>query len=375
MFLAYSASAQAEDSIETHVLPILKTTYAQVEVTGQRLLAVAEDRRLLHFDLETKQRLPLKAPKDTVSHITKDHNGRIYALTYSNDVYLLVDTVFVLVVNSSRFTYQRREFRRLHVIGHDSIIAEGYQGLFVFADRKWYYPEKHFEARKQLNNYYGFVYSISNCSSVGIGKNGPILYLGYNFGEWGGGYVGFDLNARRFLSQPRGEESAQSLTKSKDGEVFGFASLSHMWTKSWYITRVSRGGKILARDNAIYCYEWLRHPEQERLSQRRDDESSQLGFYWGPGSFKPGTDSLLLYTEKGFNYGLFTADTMNNYDFKDFKVLFRPRVLWPGGQSDAVGVGLSVTKVHWIERRNQFVFLTSLSGIGYFDGKRLYMIQ
>jgi hypothetical protein len=366
MFLAYSASAQAEDSIETHVLPILKTTYAQVEVTGQRLLAVAEDRRLLHFDLETKQRLPLKAPKDTVSHITKDHNGRIYALTYSNDVYLLVDTVFVLVVNSSRFTYQRRQFRRLHVIGQDSIIAEGYQGLFVFADQKWYYPKEHFEPIRQIN-YYGSVYSISKCSSVGIGKNGPILYLGYNFGEWGGGYIGFDLNERRFLSQPRGLESARSLTVAKDGEIFGFASLSHMWTYFWHITRVSRGGKLLVNNEAII--------PQKSGNQSGGDQSSQLGFYWGPGSFKPGTDSLLLYTNKGFNYGLFTADTMNNYDFKDFKVLFRPRVLWPGGQRDAAGAGLSVTKVHWIERRNQFVFLTSLSGIGYFDGKRLYMIQ
>lgn len=191
------------------------------------------------------------------------------------------------------------------------------------------------------------------------------IWIGFNYGEWGGDVFLFDTNKRKFIKPllngyPITTNPVQSFVQGPDRTVFMTAGVIHFTT---------HGSIVQFRDSLATVL------LQTRDTWQPTNDSTQLqwlegGHYIGPAAYNATQNCLYFYSQNG----IFKGDLTSNLEsVNNWKLVVRPKLDWTGGQRNAVGPAMNVLKMQFAENGTLF-FLTEHNGLGTFDGKTIQFI-
>jgi len=176
------------------------------------------------------------------------------------------------------------------------------------------------------------------------------LWLGFQYGEWGGDLFVFNTRLKRFLPLNIGGFSIelypiQGICSNRE-EVFISTGMDHM-TTSGSIVRFKDYKASVIFDSSPFA------------DAHRDDSAFQ-GEYIGPAAFNNLDHRLYFYSQHGFFRGDPDQDLSS---IEKWGKIGQPRLKWSWDQSDAVGSPMNVRKIAFFHD-SKIVFLTQLNGIG-----------
>jgi len=248
---------------------------------------------------------------DSVRHVWRllgNYTGTLYAITFNtlNECYLL--TSKGVVDYKTGKTYR----------------SDSSHNIMAIHDRKW----------EGLSTWYM--------------DPGDDLWIGFNYGEWGGDLQIFDtrLKCFRCFNMDLNILPVQSICYG-GGYVYVSTALCHFRTS---------GTIIRLR---YYCgAEVFTNPPVRGTNGGEEQE------YVGPAVYSKGDSSLYFYSDRGIFKG---HPDKHMSKSGNWEKVAEPHLLWAGGQPMAVGSPMNVRKLI-IADDGRLIFLSQLNGIGVVNG-------
>ncbi|QMW00372.1 hypothetical protein [Spirosoma foliorum] len=202
------------------------------------------------------------------------------------------------------------------------------------------------------------------------------LWLGFNYGEWGGDVFAFDANKRRFIQLKK--DSIQLGLNP----VFGFCEdpsnvyisggVSHMFMTHGSILKVSDqtiNSLLLSRD--------VETPVNVTTMQPDGTQKEGIMTTWrgghriGPVAYNPVDKCLYFFSQLGIHKGELTADLS---DIKQWQNILTPELQGSGGQQFAAGPGMNVQKMV-VTADGTLFFLADHEGLGIYKNNELRFVK
>jgi len=191
------------------------------------------------------------------------------------------------------------------------------------------------------------------------------IWIGFGYGEWGGDIFIFDTVNKNFVVPNLGDfsiELSPIKTFFEDNEnVYLSSGLAHMMTS----------GCIVKLNNFKASYLFKSETEWENTNGNSNVRNYKEAEYIGPATYNKYNNSIYFYSQNGIFKGEINQDLSK---LENWKSIIKPKLNWRDGQTDAVGSPMNVLKIDCIDNE-KFVILTQNDGIGYFNGKKLILIE
>ena len=201
-----------------------------------------------------------------------------------------------------------------------------------------------------------------------------IIWLGFDFGEWGGDLILFNTVEKKFI-----EPSFTSRSLNLPGvhaifddsaSVYVAASLRHMFMTRGSIIRFNdlQPTTLFSSQSDWGKTDTLRLDNPPRVVLGRSMEG---GEYIGPAVYEKNSNMIYFYSQNGFYKGYKNNDLSK---ITNWTLLAKPKLNWSGGQQYAAGPPINVVKIV-LTGTDKFYFLSQNNGLGYFDGHKLTMLE
>lgn len=204
---------------------------------------------------------------------------------------------------------------------------------------------------------------LSEPSCFYIDRNDNI-WMGFDFGEWGGGITTFNTRTKKYLPPAKGLASARDLPAHSffedNDHLYLSAGLQHMMNM----------GEIFRLDTNMATLVF-RSRSARGLRIGRIDVPDVPGEYIGPAAWNPSGSCFYFYSQHGIFRGATAADLSS---LANWRLVFKPELTWKYGLPYAVGSALPVLKLIAADKDRLF-FLSRYNGVGYWDGSKLTMIE
>lgn len=220
------------------------------------------------------------------------------------------------------------------------------------------------------------------------------IWLGYDFGEWGGDMLLFDTKKKDFCQLDTSKSlylvmnPVRQIFDNQIDILFIINSISHMGMTNSNIFFIDSLDKITSItydgefevfiDSIDINFDKLGKRKQKHLTdslmnvtRRKRKEDVNENEYMGAGAYNPTDSSLYFYSHHGFFKGYLKDDLTK---LKNWQLIINPALKWDWGMPHAVGSPMNVYKMEMIGNES-FVFGSTKNGIGYFDGKKLIMVR
>jgi hypothetical protein len=331
-----------------------ETQYKDILVSNNIIWALTNDGNIKLFDATNGNQLDKNISADSsIILMSKDNNGnpviankkkQLKRYNRSNNTWELVGQFdaepFGIFVDSKGSYF--------------SITSKGIQDL----DTKQFYFKKN-----SLNQQITYRDEWSKPYSFYIDKN-DIIWLGFDYGEWGGDLFAFQTNNKKFIDLTLSNfEIALGPIKSffEDSTSLYFSTgLDHFRTSGNIVKVDSLKVSILLESKS----HWSEPTGKDSIRTRIDGE------YIGPATFNPFNNSIYFYSQNGFFFGDKTNDLSK---IENWEKVVSPNLTWKYGQPNAVGSPMNVLKLCIIDK-TRFVFLSQNDGIGFYDGLKVTML-
>lgn len=383
LFCSVLASSQTNrDSVKATAYKVLETQYKDFLFYKNDLYALTKGDSLAVIDTLNGN---LKYIEKNVKAIALDKKQNFI---YVKDSYLLD---FNTKAKISEDTIRGQLFNLMFDKENNYLVASS-KG-FVYKD-KIYKPGKtkfgqHQMLKADLGVYEADVYFIDS-------KNR--LWIGFDYGEFGGLLTIFDLDTKQFIDA----EELYGLYIDKHWPVKNydiinnsllykeFAHLIDKQNGEYYykfpyqidVTHIK--GIVEDAQGNYYLSESLMHlgllegqilklspvskPDfykKDKFSLFKKDKYGNIKEYIGTLAYNKYTNAVYYYSDQGFFKIIRTRE--GNYT-KQF--VLKPWIMWRGGLRYSVGYQMNVTKFDFINYES-FFFLTPNDGIGYYNGKEI----
>ncbi|WEK37187.1 MAG: hypothetical protein P0Y53_06715 [Candidatus Pseudobacter hemicellulosilyticus] len=309
---------------------------------GDHVWAITVDSSVVKFDLKGKQGIK-KVFDDSikVTVIAKDRNDNIVVVDAMNRI----------------GKYEAGKWRFANT-GQSNITAIFYtssnkeylvtdSGIINTESNKTYFPDSALIA--QMGRYYGMMEYTS-----ALLDNRDNIWLGYNYGEWGGNIFIFNTAENRFIHPSTRNMNLEeypifSLAQGPDGIYFS-GGLSHMKITMGYIAKF--------RDSTAFV---VFH------NQYHEENKKRKVHYVGPIAYNKWDSYLYFYSQYGFFKAKVDSELWNEAYWTS---LANPDLPFTYGQSMAVGYGMNIKKIV-ATGPDAVLFLTENRLIGYLVGKEV----
>ena len=189
------------------------------------------------------------------------------------------------------------------------------------------------------------------------------IWIGFNHGEWGGDYLAFNTNDKKFLDFKNKNTVLPVWSFFEDSsDVYFCSGLSHMGSIEGNIIRL----KSLKPETVFESNGSRNGVKSDNEYRIRND-----GHYIGVGTYNRWDNCIYFYSQFGFFKGDKKKDLTKLENWKNIK---KPELRWRSGQAHAVGSSMNVLKLMTIDA-NIFIFLSQNDGIGYYNGGEIMMVR
>ncbi|UFH56464.1 hypothetical protein [Spirosoma sp. KNUC1025] len=203
------------------------------------------------------------------------------------------------------------------------------------------------------------------------------LWLGFNYGEWGGDVFVFDTRKRAFA--PLQTDSLKMTTNPVNGfcedqqSVYMAGGVSHMFLTHGSIIRFTDGvaTSVLQSKDRETEVEMVFDDPKTGTKQKRIGKTWRGGHQIGPIAYNPANKQLYFYSQNGFFSGSPNADLS---DIKQWETILKPALSRTGGSPHAAGLSINVRKMLFTAN-GTLLFLSEREGIGVYDGKKLRFVR
>jgi hypothetical protein len=202
------------------------------------------------------------------------------------------------------------------------------------------------------------------------------LWLGLNYGEWGGDVFAFDLQKRSFLhletdSVQMNRNPVLAFCEDPDN-VYMAGGVSHMVLTHGSIVKFTNQKAspiLLSKDRET--------PEEVTITKPDGTKKTETWTTWkgghliGPIAYNPSNRCLYFYSQHGIFKSTLGADLS---DISQWQLILKPTLRWSSGQQYAAGPAMNVLKMQFSPDGTLF-FLSEHDGLGIYDGKNLRYIK
>jgi hypothetical protein len=200
-----------------------------------------------------------------------------------------------------------------------------------------------------------------------------VIWLGYDYGEWGGDLILFDTVKKQFIEP---SFTSRSLELSGVHSIFDDGNAVYVSSSVHHMT-ITRGSLIrFTNFHLKSLFTSQSRWKTDTIQQGNPPTTTAIrtmagGEQIGPAAYEASSDSIYFYSQNGFFRGKRGSDlsTIDKWTF-----IVKPTLRWSGGQRYAVGAPINVLKLFPVGR-GQFYFLSEQDGIGYVNGKTLVMLR
>ena len=293
--------------------------------------------------------------KSKISILTKDNHNNLIIVNEKNEVkkYIEDDKSWELISKSNN------EIFGIVFNSKNNCYIITTNGIEDALTQKTYFSNKSLNEQITIDKHWRNLY----CHHIDRHDN---IWLGYDYGEWGGNLFIFDTKLMEFATPSLGEfkiELHPIKSFFEDSTATYLTSgLHHLFSMSGIILRFDNLKASILFESDSY----FKNPKKKNnLSDLIDGE------YIGPATYNSYDNSIYFYSQNGIYRGNSKKDlfTINNWD-----LIIKPKLNWESGQPHVTGSPMNVLKLE-ITEKNTIVFLTQNDGVGYYDGQSLKMLQ
>lgn len=255
--------------------------------------------------------------------------------------------------------------------------------------------EDFFSVERQIScmdNRQSLIKYLNQNISANYVDNKDRIWLGYDFGEWGGDMLLFDTKKKDFCQLDTNKSlylvmhPVRQIFGNQIEKLFVLGSINHMGMVMGEIFYLDSLDKIIGITNDNKSNDFIDKIDFDKLSKRKQKhlinslndvarqkrkEDINRNEYIGAGAYNPSDSSLYFYSHNGFFRGYLKDDLTKR---KNWQLIINPLLKWDWGMPHAVGSPMNVYKIEMIGTKS-FVFGSTKNGIGYFDGKKLVMLK
>ncbi|MBT1686852.1 NHL repeat-containing protein [Dawidia soli] len=328
------------DSIDVDSVNHSLGTFTDFHIIDSTVLLLTDSGKLFRVPMDALGTSP-EFLLDSVTAFTASADGSICASRENGSVDRLtrMGTARVTSIDST-----------VHILRFNSKNV-GYavtdRGIISLSSSKLFFPDSLQNSPFTIDDFW----NKPRCAFVDSDDN---LWVGFNYGEWGGNIVVFDTKTEQFKmiefdTLRPSSAPIMSLFEGKNGVIYATSGLMHF----------DIAGGIFAIENfkAKLIYDKFAWNVSE-------NDITNVGEYIGPGAFNEKNKQVLYYSNLGFSYASYEDGLFCSVSY------WKPRLLWRYGQSMAVGYGMNVTKIQFT-KNGSLVFLTTANGIGFLNGDHL----
>ncbi|MGL2962588.1 hypothetical protein ACSVH2_02070 [Flavobacterium sp. RSB2_4_14] len=411
--MIFSQEDFKRDSIPAFQIKLLNINFRDFVIIDKLVYAVTNDDRLIILNIENKKFIDTK---QTFASIALNSKNKIIGVTR--------DGIVKEQINKNKYVTRDKVDGKVY-----KILVDKNDDFIVITDEYVRYKKENFIPEKdspmyrkagRLNN--------GNRSLIPIDvyylDDENRVWFGYDAGEWGGDVCFFDLNKKQLFSEDyidmsvpnenyteektdkwnpktRTKTKAEALkdypdkvkvvngdtilkfpsnlyisnikgvTQNEKGHYYIATSMMHFYVSSGLSKKIKTTEKDYYKDidiSDVLEYKVYRKKKEKyidtdgKVKESIIQEWKESLEYLGGITFNPFDKKVYYYTNNGF----WKLLENNNLTSKEF--IFKPWIYWKAGLPDAVGYQMNVTKFEFISEK-EIIFLTTMNGIGYFDGK------
>ncbi len=333
---------------------LANSDYQDFVIDGNVIWALTSTGKIHIFDADSKTMLQKVPIVDSpITEITKDKAGNIVVADNHNEIkrydktrgtWQVIatcdNTVLGIVFNSRNQCY---------MITSMGIKEAGNEKLY-FAD----------SALNHYINYQGRWFK----QPAYIMDDLDNIWVGFGYGEWGGDIFIFNTVSKKFIIPDL------KTFRIELNPIKSFFKYGKTVCLSSGLAHFEVSGEIIAFDN----FKARIILNSDPFEKPRGDIKTDSGFtaeYIGPAAFNIADQCIYFYSQNGFFKGNPEKD-LSKIEY--WQKLFKPKLPWSSGQSDAVGSPMNVFKIAFTSE-GKLVFVTEQNGIGIYDSKTITMIK
>lgn len=357
LFLLSISLALNSCKAQTH-----ETHYITGVIKGSKLLALTVRGSINSFDINTGAAIDtnIQLPK-AITAIAINKKGEVFVADKDNTITILNET-------STTFKQVRKVSDKVYAMLFDSkdrLYVLGAKGITDVVTGKVYYPDTSFRLNRQINVAW-------SAPSADFMDNNDNIWIGADYGEWGGQLIVFDTRNKRFVkldaaNAKKGNYSIFQLSGiasfCTDGvNVYASMGLQHLFSSGGAIIKFN---KFRCDSVVISRSHWVVDKSNPELKKMDD------GYFIGPMLYNPKDGSLYFYSQ----YGVFKGNIQTNLSkMENWTKVFQPSLHWVYGRSNAAGAPMTVAQMEIAANGNMFL-ITRNDGIGMFDGKTFKLLN
>ncbi|GAB4054105.1 hypothetical protein [Spirosoma litoris] len=245
-------------------------------------------------------------------------------------------------------------------------------GLVDPDKRQTYFPDNNYSGNKSIR----FIKKGWVATPAYFIDSHDRIWLGFNYGEWGGDVFAFDAIKRNYI--PLKKDSIQLGLNPVLGfcedpaNVYISGGVSHMFLTHGSILKVNHqtiGPMLLSKDRETPVKVTAMQPDG---TQKEGIMTTWRGGHRiGPVAYNPVDKCLYFYSQLGIHKGELTADLS---DIKQWQTILQPKLQGSGGQQFAAGPGMNVQKMTIIADGTLF-FLADHEGLGIYQNNELRFVK
>jgi hypothetical protein len=395
-----SQSNLIKDSIPALQIKLLNTNYKDFVVVGKLIYAITKGDSLIAINFENNK---INFYQNNIKCLIKTKKNEIFVLNDSGDVLLKKNDLFLVV---DKFEGNPHK-----------ILTDDKDNIVVISSKYVRYKNKNY-APKINNKFFkiigkSFKSSVLSLADVYFVDDKNRIWFGYDSGEWGGKICFFDLNKEIFFDDtslssdfddkydrwPKNDyelfreypnkvkiingdtifkfphnldlSNIKGVSQNKNGDFYITTSLMHFSIES-NLSKFNKTKEVgyYLKQNISNVLEHKVYEEKKEKYYDNDGNINTLNVprrlesleYLGSVTFNPFNKHIYYYTNNGFWKLIENKSNIS----KEF--VFKPWINWVAGLPNSVGYQMNVTKFEFISEK-EIVFITSINGIGYFDGK------
>jgi hypothetical protein len=321
--------------------------YSDFIMFDQGILVLSEKGELFYWPYDSQRVSRLKVKRENISAIASGVAQNLYAVAQKKTVYKYDSSG-----KENRVGTSDSIIHLIRVNSKGDVFAITSYGIYSIRDQVNYFPDSLLNDPFTVDKYW-------DEPSTAWLDSADNLWIGFDYGEWGGNIISFDTRSRKFnkISVDTAIDylnPVQSIFPGPDGITYATCGMMH----------VGLAGGILLIDKNFQCK--IIYDKFEMSFGLQD--SIDTGEYIGPGAFSHSSGNILYYSDLGFFYAKYENDIFCKSFF------YKPKLTWTSGQRLAVGSAMNVRKIHFIDHK-KFIFLTRKNGVGYINQNRLTFLK
>ncbi|QEE50120.1 hypothetical protein FUA48_11170 [Flavobacterium alkalisoli] len=339
-------------------------SYKDMVINVDNLYAISDKGKLSVWNLNTLEKQIIDTDTVTYTAISKDRNGVIHLGSKTGFLAKLDPNTFQVRIVSKLKVKHSKQVYNIFFNSDNKMFVVVESGIYDPVNNKLWSEFKNKKLELQGMKRKRFLFFSYNVPTdvyfippdYAFMDSNNRIWMGKMFGEFGTAFYVFDAKDEKivdldFWTNYNGLY-LQSVFEDDQKNVYITSGLQHF----------SNSGSIYKIENTnVSTLFYTRNVE--------DKQSVESNLFIGPGTFNVTEQKLYFATQ----IGIYRATVPKESTIKELELLFSPELLTVR-ENHAIGWQMAIKKMEFT-RDNRLIYLTSINGIGVYDGTKNVILK